>query len=588
VSPGPALEPAPPTEDNPFIRQLRAQLATNPRVFAQLAEELRKEGKLDEAISVCHEGMREYPKYPHARITLGRALTQRGDLEEARYELETALGALPQSVLARRAFGECLEQIGDLGGARAQYQAALALAPDNEAVAERLQAIEQAVEQGVAPTSAVGEPRSDPMLEVPEDLHRPPDQDLPPIPLVPAEESFELENPYDVPSVWREKEASAEPAPAEGSKEQAEAGPVPAASSGGAQAVPTTGVRRAADEPALPPLPPLPKQPSATDAAAAEPAKREYEDRLDSLLPTGGSASPAPAKVAPVKKPLAAAEQPPTAVRKPSAPARKPPAPAKRPAARGTQAPAPAAGRPVVWPARRLAENSVPDLIEALHVRRWTGVLALGRMGLEKTIRFQEGRLEFATSSDPDERLGELLLKRGRITVAQYLEAGSQIRKGKRLGSILVDLAALKPKELVAAILDHAQEIIYGAFQWTDGLYQLRERLELGPEDITLSLSTPELILQGISRIEGWSRIQRGVGSLESVYVRNEGDDEDLEELTLSPERREMLERSKAPRDVATICRDSSLTDFEVFRTLWAFRVIGIMQRLPPSIPSRT
>ena len=102
-----------------------------------------------------------------------------------------------------------------------------------------------------------------------------------------------------------------------------------------------------------------------------------------------------------------------------------------------------------------------------------------------------------------------------------------------------------------------------------------------------MSLSTPELILQGISRIEGWSRIQRGVGSLDSVYVRNPSDEEDLKELTLSPERREILEKCKTPRDVATICRESSLTDFEVFRTLWAFRVIGVMQRLPPSIPDQ-
>ena len=54
-------------------------------------------------------------------------------------------------------------------------------------------------------------------------------------------------------------------------------------------------------------------------------------------------------------------------------------------------------------------------------------------------------------SSDPDERLGEDLLLRGKITVRQYLEASQLIRPGRRLGTILVELGALEAEDLMPA-----------------------------------------------------------------------------------------------------------------------------------------
>jgi hypothetical protein len=39
---------------------------------------------------------------------------------------------------------------------------------------------------------------------------------------------------------------------------------------------------------------------------------------------------------------------------------------------------------------------------------------------------------------------------------------------------------------------------------------------------------------------------------------------------------------------VESLCRDSSLSDYDVCRTLWAFRVIGVVRRLDPPEPART
>ena len=99
-------------------------------------------------------------------------------------------------------------------------------------------------------------------------------------------------------------------------------------------------------------------------------------------------------------------------------------------------------------------------------------------------------------------------------------------------------------------------------------------------EAITLKISTPEMILEGIRRIEAWSRIARGVGGLGARYLRADGYERVVRGMTLPPEKTALLDLLATPLEVEAICAASTLPDFEICRTLWAFRVTGIATRL--------
>jgi Domain of unknown function (DUF4388) len=265
----------------------------------------------------------------------------------------------------------------------------------------------------------------------------------------------------------------------------------------------------------------------------------------------------------------------------PPAPVAAPPAPAPAESAEVpleiTQDPPPVDR--VAWPNGRLADHEFADLVRDVHGRRWSGLLTLNHTGVETTVRIQDGRLVFASSSNKDDRMGELLLRRGRITLDQYVEAGRGIRKGKRLGTVLVDMGALDAKELVKVVVDHTQEIIYGAFQWTEGLYHLTETTDPA-EPIVLRLSTPDIILEGIRRIDRWSRIERAVGNLQTRYERVDGYEVVLRQMTLSPDKLAILTGLSEVQDLGAICRRSNIPHFDVCRTLWAYRVVGVVRRL--------
>lgn len=226
-----------------------------------------------------------------------------------------------------------------------------------------------------------------------------------------------------------------------------------------------------------------------------------------------------------------------------------------------------------------LATKDIADLVQQLYEQRWTGLVTLSHRGLVRRIAVQQGRLVFAQSSNPDDRLGERLMRQGRISLQQYLDAGRSVAPGRRLGGIFVEMGVLSPKDLMRAVTEQAEDVIYGAFQWTEGRYRLQTDLD-SSEAITLKMSTPDLIMEGLRRVDSWTRIMRAVGGPQAEYVRSEDYERTIGEMSMSFERLTLLTGLHETRSVLQICEESTLPDFDVCKTLWAFKVVGAVWRV--------
>src|SRR5262245_29357600 len=134
--------------DNQRIDDLRRRVQKDPAsiAFAQLAEELRRAGQLDESIDTCRTGLTRHPGYLSARVTLGRALLELNELEAAQGELEHVLRSAPENLAAIRGLGEIHHRRGDLAAALAQYRAALALARNDPDLEETVAELSRQVE----------------------------------------------------------------------------------------------------------------------------------------------------------------------------------------------------------------------------------------------------------------------------------------------------------------------------------------------------------------------------------------------------------------------------------------------------------
>jgi hypothetical protein len=222
--------------------------------------------------------------------------------------------------------------------------------------------------------------------------------------------------------------------------------------------------------------------------------------------------------------------------------------------------------------------SSVPELLRSLLSSGETGVLTLRRGDVTKSIFIQQGRVVYAASNNQDERLGESLVVRGKITARQFLEASKMIRPGRRLGGILVEMEALDPEDLVPAVELQVHDILMELFDWTHGEYELVIK-EMDPEQVvSLHISTENLILEGIRRSRSFSQVIRGIGDIDAILVPT-GTTEVLYKLDLTTEEQEILSHVNGRTTVEQICDVSYLSNFETCRILWALKVLAVIRR---------
>jgi hypothetical protein len=236
---------------------------------------------------------------------------------------------------------------------------------------------------------------------------------------------------------------------------------------------------------------------------------------------------------------------------------------------------------PTSLTAGRLEGIGVPELLWNLCRRRSTGVIHLTERGFTKKIYLADGKIIFAASSDPDDRLGEMLLREGIVRLAALDRAVARLHEGKRLGTLLVESGDLSPEQLVRSVVGQVRAIVLSVFAWETGDYRFVEGPLPTEELITLEMRTGEILLQGIRSVTSFTRIRRSVGSDRARYRAAADWRTAVEGLALADGERSLLERLEGDGEtVDHLCEQVSLSNFEVYQALWAFRVLGAVQEV--------
>lgn len=149
------------------IAELEKELAANPasRQFYQLGELLRREGQLEEAVTVLRQGLSHHPRYVAAWVSLGRALLDLQKLCEARAAFREALQLDPQNPVAWRLLGEALLGLGERQEALHAFQHALTLVPGDEVLEEAVASLKAELSAPAAPPPPAEPPFAEPFGE---------------------------------------------------------------------------------------------------------------------------------------------------------------------------------------------------------------------------------------------------------------------------------------------------------------------------------------------------------------------------------------------------------------------------------------
>jgi tetratricopeptide (TPR) repeat protein len=130
------------------IDELKKRYDENPRrFFASLANEYRKSGDLEQAITLCQTHLAEQPSNMNGHVVYGQALFEAGRYDEAKVTFESALTLDPENLIALRHLGDIACTNGANEQAREWYVRVLDADPRNDEIIALLASIEEQVKK---------------------------------------------------------------------------------------------------------------------------------------------------------------------------------------------------------------------------------------------------------------------------------------------------------------------------------------------------------------------------------------------------------------------------------------------------------
>jgi hypothetical protein len=227
-------------------------------------------------------------------------------------------------------------------------------------------------------------------------------------------------------------------------------------------------------------------------------------------------------------------------------------------------------------------ESSVAEVIAHIYLSKFNGVLRLTNQEVRKNIYFVEGSIVFAHSNLRLDRLGETLLRLGKISDEEFQIASQEvISKGKRLGQVLWEKGYLSPGEVSSGVHYQLQQIVYSVFNWEQGTFEFEEKERPVFEDIMLDVSTPNLLLDGIRNCTNSIILTRSYNNNEDqVVFLQEGTTKIRAELEYAEETiLACVDGSKTIRMLKNLAR---LVPLEFERAMCSLLVCGLVELRAP------
>ncbi len=167
---------------------------------------------------------------------------------------------------------------------------------------------------------------------------------------------------------------------------------------------------------------------------------------------------------------------------------------------------------------------SVEDVLDWIDRRFVCGCLTVDRGSVVRTFHFDSGYVTSASSNDPSEHLGQMLMNRGLITEETLTEAFKvQADTGVLLGKILLMIGAVEEADLRRVLEEKIREAIYDAMGWSEGSFEFERAPEADAvSEFEVSVNLNSTIEDGRARVEEWQQLREVLPSDDVVlYVSN-------------------------------------------------------------------
>ncbi len=240
-----------------------------------------------------------------------------------------------------------------------------------------------------------------------------------------------------------------------------------------------------------------------------------------------------------------------------------------------------------------LAELGIHDVFQLLDLSRKTGTLSVTSVmrDNEGVVLFENGKVISATIRSNPHRIGDLLVRSGRLTDADLVRVQQAQSAGdrRRFGEILIALGLVTAREMERQMRLQIEAVVFELMSWSEGNFRFDEGLN---EDALLYASTPlgteSLLMEGARRIDEWSRIADRVPNLSVIPDLAPGDSDHPALLDLLPQEWKVLAEIDGQADLRSIAANLAMSEFDVARVMYGLVTTGVVLLRQPRVTERT
>jgi tetratricopeptide (TPR) repeat protein len=236
-----------------------------------------------------------------------------------------------------------------------------------------------------------------------------------------------------------------------------------------------------------------------------------------------------------------------------------------------------------------LRELGIHDVFQLLDLSRKTGALSVvsALRDNQGTVFFDGGAVIFASIRSNPHRLGDMLVRAGKISQADLELARAAQQKGdtRRLGEILLEMGAVTPKELERHVRLHIEEVVFELMSWREGYFSFEERaIDDAPSEASVRISTESLLMEGARRIDEWSRIEGKVPHVGVIPVLAPLRADHPSLLDLLPNEWEVLSEIDGAKDLREIALGLGQSDFDIAKIVYGMVTTGVIDLRDPRL----
>lgn len=225
---------------------------------------------------------------------------------------------------------------------------------------------------------------------------------------------------------------------------------------------------------------------------------------------------------------------------------------------------------------------TLPEIFQLVSSGRKTGTLGIQRDDDIVMVYFKNGSVIYSYGPRKTYHLGRMLVEKGRITPEQLDEAineqAHQQAAGKRLGQILIDKNYIDRVDLEEVIRRQVEELIYSLMSWERGSFKFYENQFPTEEEIVVNLSTENIVLEGMRRLDEMTRLKDYLPDFSVVYTLAPSEPDQKRDIAMEPEEWNILALVDGHRDINEVVNASPLESIETLKKMASLHLAGLIR----------